>query len=200
MQKLSFRGILIVMALALGGCADSGFKASVTRFHDMPAPSHIGQGEGILIEPLNPENAGLQFTAYADLVGQQLGKLGYQPAKDVTPDIIARIDYSITEQVGVQQDKGPRIGIGVGGGGRHMAGSLGTSFSLGGGPKPVYLARLALVLQKRENGQRLFEGKAENLGTNPDLSAVMPFLVEALFTNFPGVSGSSETIKIEGKK
>lgn len=196
MQKLSFRGILIAAALMLGGCADSGFKASVKRFHDMPAAA----GEGILIQPLNPANAGLQFTAYADLVGQQLGLLGYQPAKDITPDIIARIDYSISEQVGVQQDKGPRIGLGLGGSSGHVGGALGTSFSLGGGPKPVYLARLVMVLLERESGDRLFEGSVENLGTNPDLSAVMPFLVEALFTDFPGVSGSTEQIKIEEQK
>lgn len=196
MQKLSFPGILIAAALMLGGCTDSGFRASVARFHQMPAPA----GEGILIEPMNPENAGLQFSAYADLVGRQLGILGYQPAKDVTPDIIARIDYSIVEQAVVQQDRGPRIGLGLGGGSGHMGGAIGTSFSLGGGPKPVYLARLVLVLARRESGERLFEGTAENLGTNPDLSAVMPFLVEALFTGFPGTSGSTEQIKIETQK
>lgn len=193
--KLSFLGP-ITAALLLVGCAASGFRADVTRFHEMPAPA----GEGVLIEPLDPEKAGLQFAAYADLVGQHLGGLGYQPAKDTTPDIIAQIDFSIAEQVGVQEDSGPRIGIGVGGGGGHVGGALGTSFSLGGGPKPIYLSRLLVVLTARESGQRLFEGRAENLGKNPDLSAVMPLLVEALFDGFPGVSGSTERVVIQTQK
>ena len=190
--RYSFLGT-VFSALLLAGCAAGGFRADVTRFHEMPAPA----GEGILIEPLDPEKAGLQFAAYADLVGRHLGRLGYQPAKDTTPDIIARIDFSIAEQVGVRDDSGPRIGIGVGGGGGHVGGALGTSFSLGGGPKPVYLSRLVVVLTAREGGQRLFEGQVENLGKNPDLSAVMPLLVEALFTGFPGVSGSTEQIVIK---
>lgn len=195
-RQLSFLAPMMAALMLLGGCAGTAFRADVTRFHEMPAPA----GEGILIEPLDPAKAGLQFARYADLVGQHLGALGYQPAKDTTPEIIARIDYSITEQPGIRDDSGPRIGLGLGGGSGHVGGGIGTSFSLGGGPKPVYLSRLVVVLVAREGGQRLFEGRAENLGKNPDLSAVMPLLAQALFTGFPGVSGRTEQIEVQRQK
>ncbi len=196
MRRLWFLGRFLGPALAalllVSGCAASGFRADVTRFHDMPAPA----GEGVLIEPLDPEKAGLQFAAYADLVGAHLGALGYQPAKDTTPQIIARIDYSIAEQPAIRDGSGPRIGVGVGGGSGHVGGGISTSFRIGGGPKPVYLSRLVVVLVAKDSGQVLFEGSAQNLGKNPDLSAVMPLLAEALFTGFPGVSGSTERIEV----
>lgn len=199
-RKFSFPGLAVAALLVISGCSASGFRADVTRFHHMPVPFAGGQGKGILIEPLDPQKAGLQFAAYADLVGRHLGALGYQPAKDRTPDIIARIDYSITEQAAVSDGGGSRIGIGLGGGSRHVGGGLSTSFNLGGGAKPVYLARLVVVLTAPGNGQRLFEGSAESLGENPDLSQVMPLLADALFTGFPGVSGRVEQIEITEEK
>ena len=192
MRRFWFLGPALTALILVSGCAASGFRADVTRFHDMPAPA----GEGVLIEPLDPKKAGLQFAAYADMVGAHLGALGYKPAKDTTPQIIARIDYSITEQPAIRDDSGPRIGVGVGGGSRHVGGGISTSFNLGGGPKPVYLSRLVVVLVERVSGQVLFEGSARNLGKIPDLSAIMPLLAEALFTDFPGVSGSSERIEV----
>lgn len=190
--RLVFLGPVMAALLLVSGCAADGFSADVTRFHTMPSPA----GEGILIEPMDPEKAGLQFAAYADIVGAHLGALGYQPAKDTTPDIIARIDYSIAEQPGMRDNSGSRIGIGMGGGSRHVGGGISTSFSLGGGPKPIYLSRLVVVLVARDSGGVLFEGRAENFGKNPDLSAVMPLLAEALFSGFPGVSGSTEKIAV----
>ncbi len=196
MRRFWFLGPALAALLLVSGCTASGFRADVTRFHNMPAPYNGGAGEGVLIEPLDPEKAGLQFAAYADVVGAHLGALGYQPAKDTTPQIIARIDYSITEQPAIRDDSGPRIGVGLGGGSRHVGGGISTSFNLGGGPKPVYLSRLLVVLVAKDSGQVLFEGSAQNLGKNPDLSALIPLLAEALFTGFPGVSGSSERIEV----
>ena len=196
MRRFWFLGPALAALLLASGCTASGFRADVTRFHTMPAPYNGGAGEGVLIEPLDPEKAGLQFAAYADVVGAHLGALGYQPAKDTTPQIISRIDYSITAQPAIRDDSGPRIGLGLGGGRRPAGVAPASRSHLGGGPKPVYLSRLLVVLVEKDSGQVLFEGSEQNLGINPDLSALIPLLAEALFTGFPGVSGSSERIEV----
>ena len=46
----------------------------------------------------------------------------------------------------------------------------------------------------RNDGVRLFEGKAEAVSTSNRLQYLVPNLVEAMFTGFPGNSG--ETVRI----
>ena len=76
-----FRRLTLLASLglisALGACASPGFEAEVTRFHTLPAPA----GETLLIEPLDNLEAGIEFGAYANLIGERLGALGYIPAK-----------------------------------------------------------------------------------------------------------------------
>lgn len=57
----------------------------------------------------------------------------------------------------------------------------------------VYTSGIELKIDNR-GGQRLFEGKAEALSTSNRLGYLVPNLVEAMFTDFPGRSG--ETVRI----
>jgi len=43
----------------------------------------------------------------------------------------------------------------------------------------------------------VFEGRVESVGRDKRLPEVMPYLVEALFTDFPGESGVTREIKVE---
>jgi hypothetical protein len=58
----------------------------------------------------------------------------------------------------------------------------------------VYTSGLDMKIERRSDGQRLFEGKAKAMSLNDNLTYLVPNLVEAMFTNFPGNSG--ETVKI----
>ena len=51
-----------------------------------------------------------------------------------------------------------------------------------------------MKIDNRVTGQRLFEGKAEAASTSNRLQYLVPNLVQALFTDFPGRSG--ETVRI----
>lgn len=57
----------------------------------------------------------------------------------------------------------------------------------------VYTSGIELKIDNK-GGQRLFEGKAEALSTSNRLGYLVPNLVEAMFTDFPGRSG--ETVRI----
>lgn len=58
----------------------------------------------------------------------------------------------------------------------------------------VYTSGVEMKIDSRATGQRLFEGKAEALSTSSRLPYLVPNLVEAMFTGFPGRSG--ETVRI----
>lgn len=63
-----------------------------------------------------------------------------------------------------------------------------------------YNRLLKMVIRPNsDNGQNLYEGEVKSLGRNSNLNEVMPYLVEAFFTNFPGESGSSERVSVELK-
>ncbi len=64
----------------------------------------------------------------------------------------------------------------------------------------VYTSGIALKIDRRADGQRLFEGKAEALSTSNHLQYLVPNLVEAMFTGFPGNSGDTVRISVAPEK
>jgi len=58
----------------------------------------------------------------------------------------------------------------------------------------VYTSNITLVINRKADGQRVFEGNAKALSRDDNLTYLVPNLVEAIFTGFPGNSG--ETVKI----
>jgi hypothetical protein len=57
----------------------------------------------------------------------------------------------------------------------------------------VYSSELQMKIE-RKGGERVFEGKAQAMSADNDLTTLVPNLIEAMFTGFPGNSG--ETVKI----
>ncbi|MEO6093353.1 MAG: DUF4136 domain-containing protein [Novosphingobium sp.] len=64
----------------------------------------------------------------------------------------------------------------------------------------VYTSGIDLKIDRRADGLRLFEGKAEAVSTSNRLQYVVPNLVEAMFTNFPGNSGETMRITVASEK
>lgn len=61
----------------------------------------------------------------------------------------------------------------------------------------VYRRRLELDIDsKSEAGKRYYEGRAESTGESKALPPVMPALIRALFTDFPGNSGQTRRVDI----
>jgi hypothetical protein len=58
----------------------------------------------------------------------------------------------------------------------------------------VYTSHLDMDIKRTADGQSLFEGTAKARSRTDELQLLVPNLVEAMFTNFPGRSG--ETVKI----
>ena len=58
----------------------------------------------------------------------------------------------------------------------------------------VYTSFLDMDIRRTADGQSLFEGLAQARSRTDDLPVLVPNLVEAMFTGFPGNSG--ETVRI----
>ncbi|HMT44039.1 MAG TPA: DUF4136 domain-containing protein [Chakrabartia sp.] len=58
----------------------------------------------------------------------------------------------------------------------------------------VFTSDLSMKIEKSSSAERVFEGNAKALSTNDNLTYLVPNLIEAMFTGFPGNSG--ETVRI----
>lgn len=63
----------------------------------------------------------------------------------------------------------------------------------------IYQSEVDMTITRRD-GERLFEGKAEAASTSSNLSYLVPNLIEAMFTGFPGNSGQTVRISVAPEK
>jgi len=212
----------LLAALALSACV-APFEARVARFQQLPAPS----GNSFVIEARDKANeGGLEFATYANLVRQKLVAAGYQEAAG--PDAAAltvQLDYNVSaprEKVrsrpgigyggfggwgggfGGWGGWGPYWGAGWGGGFGGWGGGFGGGFG-GGWNNDVYSvtqynAAVALRINRNADKRSVFEGRAETVSNSNNLTKLVPNLVTAIFTNFPGNSGETVTVRFDPAK
>lgn len=193
----------VALALGLSACA-TPFKADVSRFA-VPLPAPQGQTFAVVAE--DPKLAGgLEFATYANAVAAELSELGYaRAASPETADMLVRFDYRVDggrERVRTDFNGGAFAGPGWGRwggwGGGFGAWGFGFNDPFFGGPDvrsyTVYTSGVDVKIDRRADGQRLFEGKAEAVSRSNRLPRLVPNLVDAIFTDFPGNSG--ETLRI----
>jgi len=196
--------VLMPVLLLMAACA-SKFQADVSRFHRLEKPS----GQTIRIEPLDERKMGsLEFQTYASMIAPELDRLGFNvvgPNED--SQLIAKIDYEVADGNTVVRsypdyfpgyygfyrpwyspwyDYGP---YGYGYRGTDVRSYI------------VYPRRLDLQivrgdLKPMDPNYMLYEGHATSQGTNNRLPEVMPLLIQALFSDFPGDSGSTDEVSI----
>ncbi|KPP94333.1 protein of unknown function [Erythrobacter sp. HL-111] len=199
-------GLALALAGSLAACA-TPFKADVSRFAaQLPAP----QGETFAVVAEDPKLAGgLEFSMYADLVAEELTELGYAPAASpAEANLLVRFDYGVdngrerirTNNVGAG---GPFFGPwggwgGFGGFGFNRGWGFGFYDPWLAGPDvrsyTVYTSGIAIKIDQTSTGERLFEGQAQAVSRSNRLQQLVPNLVDAIFTDFPGNSG--ETLRI----
>ncbi|HEX8514513.1 MAG TPA: DUF4136 domain-containing protein [Allosphingosinicella sp.] len=204
--------------LALGGCA-TGLPTQVSRYQAMPAPA----GQTFVIQAADPEDrGGLEFSRYADLVRRHMIAQGYSEASSPqSASLIVSLGYGVDDgrqqvvsrpALGYSRFGYDRFGYGgfgyrpywsrFGGYGRLRSpfyygwddpfwyrGGFGDEIDV----YTVYTSYLDMDI-RRPDGQAVFEGTARARSRTDELSVLVPNLVEAMFTGFPGNSG--ETVKI----
>ena len=220
-KKLFALAAPIALMGGLSACA-TGLPTQVSRFQAMPAP----QGQSFVVVPAEGEKGGLEFSQYASLVTRHLAGLGYQEARSrEAASFVVELDYGVDEgrqRVVSRPDPfPPAYGYGFGYGarrpyysrygyfGRHRSPfyyGWDDPFLYGRGfgrdrieTYTVYTSDLELDIRSRD-GQPLFEGRAQARSTTDDLTALVPNLIEAMFTDFPGRSGETVRITVPNRR
>lgn len=201
---------------AVAGCAQN-FNAKVNRFQAMPVPS----GQSFVIKAGDPRlEGGLEFATYARQVSDRLATLGYQPASSAAQAaLVVTVAYAVdtgkekvrstgfNNCVGFYDPWCRRGGFGYGyypgayrwRGGYYAHGFndpflWGSSFDSDVESYTVFTSDLTMKIAKAGSNERVFEGSAKAQSLNDNLTYLVPNLIDAMFTGFPGNSG--ETVKI----
>lgn len=202
MRRITIIGIMAISGLLLASCA-TGITSEVTRFHILAAPS----GEMIEIVHRDPEqNSSPEFETYARMIGERLGSLGYRPTPPGgVPDIMVELDYGVGPgpapgpPPGDDSGRAPgTLGTGAGSHGGGANGGLSRGFGAGSERAPSFLRRLEFKMIRASDGGVLFEGRVDSLGRNDSLAEIMPYLVAAMFDDFPGESGKTNVVVADG--
>ncbi|WP_308910375.1 DUF4136 domain-containing protein [Pseudokordiimonas caeni] len=199
-------GAAIAGLLGLAACSGRDTTSEVTRMHD-PALPETGK---VAIRPtvmISESDDG--FTEFARLIATELREEGYSVVDDPSDaDLIAFVDYEVsTEYRNWRQHWSPpysgywfRRGVYS-----PYIYPWEESFYNFGPSTRVYVTddikyarslELDIVKPLAGPDRTVFEGHAVSLGRNADLSEVMPYLVAAMFSDFPG-EGGTKVISIE---
>lgn len=197
--------LLLSAAAALAGCATtSKVSAQVTSFQQWP-PDAVGQHYRFV--PADPSQVNnLEYQSFQDTVRAGISSTGLVEAAKGQP---ARFDVSFKygvrqTQVMVQRPYDPYFYNGFGGPGFYGGrGYWGGGWGWGGywGPDwvdvPTVAFRNTLTLEIHDsahNGAEVYRATAYSVSGGDNLLRVMPYLVRAIFDNFPANNGSERKV------
>ncbi len=212
MKKFVFAAAAL---LAASSCA-APFSARVSRFQQLPAPN----GQSFVIQASDPRlQGGLEFGQYASIVSAHLTEQGYRPADTpASADLVVKMRYDVDtgrERLVSNPLGGAYNGFGYGSFGGFGRGGYGSFYGTRGygfgfydpffGSGDVtsytlYTSELDLEIDSTRTGQRVFEGTARAQSRDDNLPYLVPKLVDAMFTDFPGNSGETVKITIQPEK
>lgn len=207
----------ILLLTMLAACTAT-FPAQVARFQALPAPG----GQSFVIQPRDPAKAGsLEFATYANLVRERMVAQGYQPAASAqAATLVVNLDYGVSngrEKVATRPGFGTGYGFGRGYYGFPYAypyygrgfyhrpyfyGSFYDPFWGSAFDAPevysytVYNSFVDMKIARTGSNESVFEGRAEANTRSDDLTRLVPNLVTAMFTNFPGRSGERVRVNV----
>jgi len=196
MSRFAF-ALALPLLLGLAGCGPTLVRADVTRFTTLPP---AGRGESFAVAPDQGQKGSLEFQHYADLVVAQLIQRGWRPA-GANADAVVLLHWG-------------------GGTPSTVVSEVPTDWGAWGGPGPWYGGGIPgpypdwdvvtetlwpkwLTVEiddgpawRAKDRRPVFEGRATTATSNQAIAPVMPYLIQALFTNFPGANGQTVRVNL----
>jgi hypothetical protein len=202
---------ILVTALAvfaLAACASPKYVVSdVTRFHSLPPSAN---GATFVIATVDADQGqSLAFHQYADQVTGKLMSMGLKPFTGSTEgaDYVVTLRYDVRGPTPDIESRTTNWGFGAGFYGRHSAfwGGWDEPYDNYTDTRQLFMRRVELDMYKGStyntpNRERVFEGRAISAGQNGQIEPVMPYILDAMFKNFPGRSGETQRVSIEVPK
>lgn len=204
MRVLAAVLVLLTVSVSLAACGPRMVEADVTRFSQRPEGPPPGS---VTIVPAAEQVGSLEFEAYADLVAEELRRHGFRPVPaDAVPpaDYTVRLSWGVGEAVTQVYSSPSTLYGGSTFYGRRSGWGLGMGFPLGAAERvdsyTLYPKSLTVAMRPAGtgpgSGSNVFEGRAVSTAGGASVQPVMPYLIEAVFTNFPGRSGVTEEVRI----
>lgn len=195
-------------AFALSSCAS--VQSDVTRFHTLPPQ---GSGQTFAIRSAT-SSGGIEFGTYAAKVASNLQNYGWTQAASGPGDYTVLLDYRMG---GSSERHGSLPIMGQTGGGTtyhsgsvNSYGSYGSTYGSYSGTSytpatfgvvgstsysvTVHDRYLNMKIIDRA-GRSVFEGRVVSTGQSADIAAVLPQMIDSLFTKFPGESGKTKHVE-----
>ncbi len=227
-RKLSLVSVPLLV-LSLGACATPSFKSEVTRFQELPAPTGQSFTIRAADPELKGGLEFAQYASLVEKQMARIGYVPASSPEtaDMTVSLSYDIDRGQTKyrRSGFYDPFYASYGRGFYGRygywGRsrfYRHGRFGhrrfrhpafyrfgfyDPFFFGGTDLDritVYTSQLNMNIDRNADGKRLFEGKAEAMSRSRRLGYLVPNLVEAIFTDFPGESGETVRISVAPEK
>lgn len=205
--------ILFVASLLAIGCATVSLQGNVTRFHALEPGSR-----SFVILPENEQQGSLEFRTYAGFVSEKLRASGWREAPLETADVAIFVQYKIsqghriafnypvfgsvptgtTNTYGTVNTFGNTSTINATTTQQTTLGVVGT----GTGSRTEYDRAVRMTMyslaayRQSQKLESVYEGEIRSTGSTGDLPTVMPALLDGLFQDFPGKSGTARVVSI----
>jgi hypothetical protein len=213
--------------VALAACASPKYVVSdVTRYHTLSPSSENYNGKTFAIVAVSPEQEqSIAFRQFGDQINARLSALGMRQFQGSAPsgaDYVVTLDYDVLGPTPDVRTNGAGFAMGFGyanrpWGGPGWGGGWGGGWGWGGGmydpfmtmpqtdTRQMFTRRVEFDIYRGSTyasgpKQRVFEGRAISTGLNGQIEPVMPYMLDAVFKDFPGRSGASTTVSVEVPK
>ena len=207
-----------IALMALSGCATSKFVTSdVTRYHAM---TEAPQGKTFAIVAMDEDQeSSFAFKQFGDQMNQRLSAIGMRQytggGGPQQADYVVTLRYAVYGPSADVRTRwsgfGPRAGFGFGYGfgpywGRGPFGY--TSYDpfwddhYDVETRQLFTRRVEVNVFRgasytSDRKERVFEGRAVSSGLNGQIEPVMPYILDAIFQEFPGRSGETKTVSVQ---
>jgi Domain of unknown function (DUF4136) len=196
---VKFAPIAAALALALAACTNA-IQSDVVGFGAAPKPA----GERVVVLPSDPRLANsLEFESYRKIIEEELLRVGYTPVRDSSGATIrASVSYTITraadEVIESWPDCYPHFYFRRG----YYRDPIWYRYDCWAYPAvtvyPKYLRELTIDLDRSGSSvpERLYEGHVHSLGSGSNLGEIVPYMIIAMFRNFPEGNGRWRSVTI----
>lgn len=211
-RLIRWTGAAAIVAI-IGGCAlgPRMIQTEVTTFNEW---SSLPADRTYTFSRTLEYRASLEVQSYEDIVRDELATQGFRQVADAgQANLVVTLRPSVTSVSVLVNEPWPSIdpfwgayggyygrrfgGFGSGFGGFYGPNSYAGFNDFGTYRQDIYRKRLELDIDSRTvTGKRYYEGRVENTAYNASLAQVMPVLVHALFTDFPGNNGQTRRVDV----
>jgi len=185
--------------LGLLSSCSTFLRSNVVTFHEGPLPA----GETIRVVAADPAlQSSLEFRNYANLISEELRKIGYTPGTGADTALLAEVSYGVEMGPTTVTVERPQRFVRY----HFYYGRYYDPFYFGvynnWGPEvfttPSYDRTLQLNIVRNDADRTpVFEGRVQSTGRQNLLPEIMPYLITAMFANYPGENGVTKVVTIE---